>query len=77
MSFFTKYLEGHKEIIKSIDDSERFPILKGMGKFLVTLKVVFDMVFTIAILLVASSWLVGMILYKSDYPAHLLHVFSR
>ena len=62
MSFFTKYLEGHKEIIKSIDDSERFPFLKGMGKFLVTLKVVFDMVFTIAILLVASSWLVGMIL---------------
>tara|TARA_X000000368_G_scaffold116541_1_gene90896 strand:+ start:108 stop:296 length:189 start_codon:yes stop_codon:yes gene_type:complete len=60
--FFTKYFEGHKEIIKSIDDSERFPILKGMGKFLVTLKVVFDMVFTVAILLVASSLLVGMIL---------------
>ena len=62
MSFFAKYLEGHREVIKSIDDSERFPILKGMGKFLVTLKVVFDMVFTIAILLVASSWMVGMIL---------------
>ncbi len=62
MSFFAKYLEGHKEIIKSIDDSERFPILKGMGKFLVTLKVIFDMVFTIVLLLVASSWLVGMIL---------------
>ena len=62
MFFFTKYFEGHKEIIKSIDDSERFSILKGMGKFLVTLKVVFDMVFTVAILLVASSWLVGMIL---------------
>jgi|TARA_B100001741_G_scaffold181012_1_gene149063 hypothetical protein len=62
VSFFAKYLEGHKEIIKSIDDSERFPILKGMGKFLVTLKVIFDMVFTIVLLLVASSWLVGMIL---------------
>lgn len=62
MSFFTKYLEGHREVIKSIDDSERFPILKGMGKFLVTLKVVFDMVFTIVLLLVASSWLVGLIL---------------
>ena len=62
MSLFTKYLQGHKEVIKSIDDSERFPILKGMGKFLVTLKVVFDMIFTVAILLVASSWLVGMIL---------------
>ena len=61
MFLFTKYFEGHKEIIKSIDDSERFPILKGMGKFLVTLKVVFDMVFTVAILLVASSLLVGMI----------------
>ena len=35
---------------------------KGIGKFFVTLKVVFDMVFTVAILLVASSWLVGMIL---------------
>ena len=62
MFFFTKYFEGHKEIIKSIDDSERFPILQGMGKFFVTLKVVFDMVFTVAILLIASSWLVGMIL---------------
>ena len=62
MFFFTKYFEGHKEIIKSIDDSERFRILKGMGKFLVTLKVVFDMVFTVAILLAASSLLVRMIL---------------
>ena len=35
---------------------------EGIGKFFVTLKVVFDMVFTVAILLVASSWLVGMIL---------------
>ena len=62
MFFFTKYFEGHREIIKSIDDSERFSILKGMGKFLVTLKVIFDMVFTVVILLVASNWLVGLIL---------------
>ena len=62
MSLFTKYLEGHKEVIKSIDDSERSQFQKGIGKFFVTLKVVFDMVFTVAILLVASSWLVGMIL---------------
>ncbi len=62
MSFFTKYFEGHREVIKSIDESERFPILKGMGKFLVTLKVIFDMVFTVVILLVASNWLVGLIL---------------
>lgn len=62
MSFFAKYLEGHREVIKSIDDSERSQFQKGIGKFFVTLKVVFDMVFTVAILLVASSWLVGMIL---------------
>ena len=62
MSFFVKYLEGHREVIKSIDDSERSQFQKGIGKFFVTLKVVFDMVFTVAILLVASSWLVGMIL---------------
>ena len=62
MSFFAKYLEGHREVIKSIDDSERSQFQKGIGKFFVTLKVVFDMVFTVAILLVASSWLFGMIL---------------
>ena len=62
MFFFTKYFEVLEEIIKSIDDSERFPILKGMGKFLVTLKVIFDMVFTVVILLVALGWLVGLIL---------------
>ena len=62
MSFFTKYLEGHREVIKSIDDSERSQFQKGIGKFFVSLKVVFDIFFTVAILLVASSWLVGMIL---------------
>ena len=43
MYFFTKYFEGYKELIKSIDDSERSPILKGIGKFLATLKLIFDM----------------------------------
>ncbi|MEC9120330.1 MAG: hypothetical protein VYC33_03275 [Candidatus Thermoplasmatota archaeon] len=62
MSFFAKYLEGYREVIKSIDDSKRSQFQKGIGKFFATLKVVFDMVFTVAILLVASSWLVGMIL---------------
>ena len=57
--FFTKYFEGHREIMKSIDDSERIPIVKGIGKFFVTLKVIFDLVFTVFILLVASNWLVG------------------
>ena len=59
MSFFAKYLEGHREVIKSIDDSERSQFQKGIGKFFVTLKVVFDMVFTIVFFLVASNWLVG------------------
>ena len=62
MFFFTKYFEGHRELIKSIDNSERSPILKGTGKFLVTLKVIFDMVFTVLILLIAMGWLVGLIL---------------
>tara|TARA_A100001234_G_scaffold78717_1_gene69683 strand:+ start:651 stop:839 length:189 start_codon:yes stop_codon:yes gene_type:complete len=62
VSLFTKYLEGHKEVIKSIDDSERSQFQKGIGKFFVTLKVIFDLVFTIVLLLVASSWLFGLIL---------------
>ena len=60
MFFFTKYFEGHREIMKSIDDSERIPFVKGIGKFFVTLKVIFDLVFTVFILLVASNWLVGL-----------------
>ncbi len=39
MSLFTKYLEGHKEVIKSIDDSKRSPFQKGIGKLFVNLKV--------------------------------------
>ena len=60
MFFFTKYFEGHRELMKSIDNSERSPILKGTGNFLVTLKVIFDMVFTVLILLIAMGWLVGL-----------------
>ncbi len=56
MSLFT---EGHKEVIKSIDDSERSQFQKGIGKFFVALKVIFDLVFTIVLLLVALNWLVG------------------
>ena len=62
MYFFTKYFEGYKELIKSIDDSERSPILKEIGKFLATFKVIFDMVFTIVILFVTIGWLFGLIL---------------
>jgi len=60
--FFTKYFEGYRELIKSIDNSELSPILKGMGKFLATLKVIFDMFITVLIPLVAIGWLVGLIL---------------
>ena len=60
MFFFTKYFEGYRELIKSIDNSELSPILKGMGKFLVTLKVIFDMVVTVLILLISIGWLVGL-----------------
>ena len=59
MSLFTKYLEGHKEVIKSIDDSESSQFQKGIGKFFVALKVIYDLVFTIVLLLVALNWLVG------------------
>ena len=62
MSLFTKYLEGHKEVIKSIGDSKRSPFQKGIGKLFVNLKVIFDLVFTIVLLLVALNWLVGLIL---------------
>ena len=62
MFFFTKYFEGYRELIKSIDNSELSPILKGMGKFLATLKVIFDMFITVLILLLAIGWLVGLIL---------------
>ena len=60
MYFFTKYFGGYKELIKSIDDSERSPILQGIGKFLATFKVIFDMVFTIVILFVTIGWLFGL-----------------
>ena len=62
MFFFTKYFEGYRELIKSIDNSELSPILIGMGKFLATLKVIFDMFITVLILLLAIGWLVGLIL---------------
>ena len=60
--FFTKYFEGYRELIKSIDNSELSPILKGMGKFLATLKVIFDMFITVLIPLLAIGWLVELIL---------------
>ncbi len=46
--------------MKSIDNSQRSPNQKGIGKFLVTLKVIFDMVVTVLILLISIGWLVGL-----------------
>ena len=43
MYFFTKYFESYKAVMAGIDGSERSPILKGIGKFLTTLKLIFDM----------------------------------
>ena len=60
MDFFTNYFDGYKAVMESIDDSERSPILKGIGKFLATFKVIFDMVFTIVILFVTIGWLFGL-----------------
>ena len=61
MFFFTKYFEGYRNLIKSINDSERSPIQKRIGKFLATFKVIIDMVFTIVILIVTIGWLFGLI----------------
>ena len=43
MYFFTKYFESYKAVMTGIDGSERSPVLKGIGKFLATLKLIFDM----------------------------------
>ena len=43
MDFFTNYFDGYKAVMESIDDSERSPILKGIGKFVATLKLIIDM----------------------------------
>ena len=60
--FFTKYFEGYKDLIKSIDDWERSPILKRIAKFLATIKVIFDMLFTVGILFVLVFFLVDLIM---------------
>ena len=60
--FFTKYFEGYKELIKNIDDSERSPVLKGIGKFLTTFKVIIDILFSVGILFVIVFFLIDIIL---------------
>ena len=60
--FFTKYYEGYKELIGNIDDSERSPILKAIGKFLATFKVIIDMFFSVGILFFLVYFLIDLIL---------------
>ncbi|MDP6877927.1 MAG: hypothetical protein QGI18_04965 [Candidatus Marinimicrobia bacterium] len=60
--FFTQYFEGYKDLIKSIDDWERSPILKGIAKFLATFKVIIDMLFSVGILFVLVFFLVDLIM---------------
>ena len=61
-SFFTKYYEGYKELIRNIDDSERSPILKAIGKFLATFKVIIDVFVSVGILFILVSFLIDLIL---------------
>ena len=48
--FFTKYLESYREVMKSIDDMDTSPVLKGIGKLLTTLKMLMDIGISIALL---------------------------
>ena len=48
--FFTKYLESYREVMKSIDDLDTSPVLKGIGKLLTTLKMLMDIGISIALL---------------------------
>tara|TARA_Y100001954_G_C15736523_1_gene566128 strand:- start:350 stop:535 length:186 start_codon:yes stop_codon:yes gene_type:complete len=48
--FFTKYLESYREVMKSIDDLNTSPVLKGIGKLLTTLKMLMDIGISIALL---------------------------
>ena len=50
MFFFTKYLESYREVMKSIDDLDTSPVLKGIGKLLTTLKMLMDIGISIALL---------------------------
>ncbi len=57
--FFTKYFEGYKEVIRGIDNSGMPWILKFMGKSLTTLKLLFDMLPLIVIIIGGIAFLFG------------------
>tara|TARA_Y200000002_G_scaffold108799_1_gene89116 strand:+ start:217 stop:399 length:183 start_codon:yes stop_codon:yes gene_type:complete len=50
--FFTKYLESYKEVMKSTDGLDTSPILKGIGKLMTTLKMLFEMGVTLALFII-------------------------
>ena len=59
MFFFTKYFEGYKEVIRGFDNSGMPWILKFMGKSLTTLKLLFDMLPLIVIIIGGIAFLFG------------------
>ena len=59
MFFFTKYFEGYREAIRGIDSSGIPWPLKFMGKFLITLKLLFDMLPLIVIIIGGIAFLFG------------------
>ena len=50
--FFTKYFESYREVMKSIDDLETSPILKGIGKLMTTLKMLIEMGVTLVLFII-------------------------
>ena len=59
MDFFTKYIESYKTVIRGFDDPGMPRILRVMGKFLTTLKLLFDMLPLIVIIIGGIAYLFG------------------
>ena len=59
MFFFNKYFAGYKEVISGFDYWEMPWILKFMGKSLTTLKLLFDMLPLIVIIIGGIAFLFG------------------
>ncbi|MBP50951.1 MAG: hypothetical protein CMA68_02590 [Euryarchaeota archaeon] len=59
MDFLTKYIEGYKTVIRGFDDPGMPRILRVMGKFLTTLKLLFDMLPLIVIIIGGIAYLFG------------------
>ena len=59
MVFFSKYIEGYREVIRGFNDPSMPRILRVMGKFLTTLKLLFDMLPLIVIIIGGIAYLFG------------------